>query len=547
MNPRSREYLLPILVWLPAEVPAAVVEDAVERTVARHEVLRTRYAMDGEGLFAVVEPPGHVPVVLRRVDTSPEQVADAVAEQLGSGFDLAAAPLLRAALIRDGGAEQLLLVVCHHIVGDGWSSHLLERELRASVAALADGGVPDLPAPAVRYTDAVAWQRAELTADVLADQLAYWRKTLADAPELELPGMRPRPAVRGIEGDAVVVDLPAASADALLALGRRAGTTPYVVLLTLWAVALARTSGAWDLTVGTPHAGRTRPELHDVVGLFLNTVVLRTQLAPDATFAEAVAAVDGVCREAFARHAAPFEAVADAVLPARDASRTPLFQNLFALVGDGMIGQVPRERDLGLLGRAWKVARTDLALTLWPRPDGGYGGALEFSTELYGTAVAAGLAARLRDLAARFAADPRLPIGSATLPTTAAEAAESAAGPAAEGPDVEVDDARLETVLGLVRELLEQPDLGPGDDFMAAGGTSLLAARLLWGVQNAFGVEVSMRAFFDRPTAADLAAAVGDLLPAGPPGTGGEEDGREPVAALVDSPVAPGGPTERDA
>jgi hypothetical protein len=102
-------------------------------------------------------------------------------------------------------------------------------------------------------------------------------------------------------------------------------------------------------------------------------------------------------------------------------------------------------------------------------------------------------------------------------------------------------------VLGLVRELLEQPGLGPGDDFMAAGGTSLLAARLLWGVQNAFGVEVSMRAFFDRPTAADLAAAVGDLLPAGPPGTGGEEDGREPVAALVDSPAAPGGPTERDA
>ncbi|GAA2742173.1 amino acid adenylation domain-containing protein [Kitasatospora cinereorecta] len=502
VDPRSREYLLPILVWLPADTAPAVVERALARLVARHDVLRSRYVMDGRGLAAVVEPADRVAVPLHTVDTTPDRVADVLAELLGEGFDLAAAPLLRAALVRDGGSEQLLVLVCHHIVGDGWSSHLIEEELRADVAALAAGREPERPAVPLRYADAAAWQRTELTEELLADQLAYWRETLAGLPGLDLPGIRERAPQRRIDGAGVVVDLPAPAVGALIALGRRTGATPYVVLLTLWTVALARAAGQWDFGVGSPHAGRTRPELHGLVGLFLNTVVLRPRLTPELTFTEAVAAVEQTCREAFARHAAPFEAVAEAVAPARDLSRTPLFQNLFALTGDDTIGQVPSERDLELLGRAWRVARTDLALTLWPEPDGGYRGALEYATALYGEETARMLAEHLRTLAEHFAAEPESAIGA---PVDVAE--ENGAG------------ERLETVLGFVRELLEQPELGPDDDFMARGGSSLLAARLLWNVQTALGVEVSMRSFFDAPTAAHLAREVEDLLRAEPAAT----------------------------
>ncbi|MEE1827988.1 amino acid adenylation domain-containing protein [Streptomyces sp. BE20] len=520
MSPRSREYLLPILLWLPAEVPADLVEDALARLVERHEVLRTRYVMDGRGLAAVVEPADAAPVKLRTVETTPDRVDGLVAEQLGEGFDLASAPLLRAALLRDGGPEQLLLLVCHHIVGDGWSSRLLEQELRATVSALGEGREPVLPEPALRYVDAAAWLRAQLTDDLLEEQLAYWRETLADLPALELPTARERADRRGIDGTGVVVDLPAPSVEALLALGRRTGATPYVVFLTLWTVALARAAGQWDFGTGSPHAGRIRPELHDLVGLFLNTVVLRPRLTPDLPFEEAVAVVEQTCRESFARHAAPFEAVAEAVAPARDLSRTPLFQNLFALTGDDGIGQVPRERDLELLGRAWTVSRTDLALTLWPYPDGSYGGALEYSSALYDEAVATGLAGRLRDLAERFAADPALTVGAAGLDepevTEVPELTETAEVPdVAEADGTAADGtaaAGLETILGFVRELLELPDAGPDDDFMTHGGNSLLAARLLWNIQTAFGVEVSMRAFFDRPTATDLAREVEELL-----------------------------------
>ena len=518
MNPGSREYLLPILVWLPSEVPAQVVRQALARLVERHEVLRTRFGMDAQGLAAVVEPADRVPAVLRTVETTPEQVVEAVAEQLGEGFDLASAPMFRAALVRDGGPEQLLLLVCHHIIGDGWSSRLLEQELRETVAALREGREPAVPQIELRYVDAVAWLRAQLTEEQVAEQIAYWRETLADLPVLELPVIRERAGRRSIDGTSVVVDLPAQPVDALLALGRRAGATPYVVLLTLWTVALAQAAGQWDFGVGSPHAGRTRPELHGLVGLFLNTVVLRPGLTPDLSFAEAVAAVERTCRESFARHAVPFEAVADAVAPKRELSRTALFQNLFALTGDDTIGQVPRDRDLELLGRAWTVSRTDLALTMWPYPDGRYGGALEFSSALYDEPVAAALAGRLRSLAIRFAADPDLAIGTADEDEDQDEEAGVYAdtdvdeGEGAQQPDEDLA-AHRDTVLGFVRELLGQQDVGPDDDFMARGGTSLLAARLLWNIQTAFGVEVSMRAFFDRPTAGALAREVGNLLP----------------------------------
>ncbi|MGV9943195.1 amino acid adenylation domain-containing protein [Streptomyces sp. NPDC003401] len=523
IDPGSREYLLPILVWLPSDIPAPVVDNALAQLVRRHEVLRTRYQMDAQGLAAVVEPPGAVSVALRTVDTTPEQAAGALAEDLGRGFDLASAPMLRAALIRDGGPEQLLLLVCHHIIGDGWSSRLLEQELRERVMAIREGRAPDVPEAALRYVDAVAWMRAQLTEEQLTEQMAYWREQLADLPVLELPECRERAAHRSIDGAAVLVDLPAQSVAPLLDLGRRCGATPFVVLLTLWTVALARAADQWDFGVGSPHAGRTRPELHDLVGLFLNTVVLRSTLTPELTFTEAVSVVERTCREAFARHTVPFEAVADAVAPARELSRTALFQTLFALTGDETVGQVPRDRDLELLGRAWSVSRTDLALTLWPCADGRYGGVLEYASALYGEEVAAGLAGSLRALAERFAADPGTAIGA---PDPLADVRRGVPGTVSPGPDDEAaprpdDDtaARLDSVLGHVRDLLAQPDVGPDDDFMARGGTSLLAARLLWNIQTAFGAEVSMRVFFDLPTARALAREIGEQLrpsPAGP-------------------------------
>jgi len=483
MDPGSPEYLLPMLVWLPADVTEEAVDTALAELVARHEVLRTRYTMDADGLVAVIEPWAEVP--LRCVDTTPDQVGKIVTRELSYGFDLRWAPLFRATLVRDGGDEQLLLVVCQHIICDGWSARILEQELRALLA-----GAETLPALPLRYVDAVAWQREQVTEELLAEQLDYWRETLADLPVLELPTMRARDARRSIDGAAVGVDLPAAE---LLAIGRGAGATPYVVFLTLWTIALARAAGSWDFGVGSPHAGRTRPELHDLVGLFIDVVVIRARLTPELTFAEALAEVEHACREGFARHAAPFEAVVDAVSTGRDLSRTPLYQAYFTLAGDDLVGQQRHERDSELLGEAWTVARTDLSLTVWPTADGRYGGALEYASALYDKATATSLATELRTLAERFAEDPDLEVGAVLT---------------------EKRSPLQEAALQFVRELLKREDIELDDDVLAKGGTSLLVARLLWRVQTTFDVDVSMRSFFDQPTAAGLAAEIERLMQA---------------------------------
>ena len=486
INPGSREYLAPVLIWLPDTVSTDAVEEALTYLMARHEVLRTRYVMDGEGLAAVVERTADVP--LRVSDTTPELVSKIVGEELAEGFDLAKGPMFRAALVRDGGDEQLLLLVVHHIISDGWSAKLLETEAIAAI-----NGVRDLPEPTLNYTDAVAWQRSQLTDEQLTEHCGYWRENLAGLPNLALPTTRERDAQRQIDGAAVQVGIPATAVAELLATGRRVGATPHVVFLTLWTVLLAQAGDKWDFGVGTPHAGRSRPELHDLVGLFMDVVVIRSRLTPEMPFAEALGRVERTCREAFAHQAAPFDAVTQAVGAAPDLSRTALFQTLFTLVGDNTVGQQWGERDLELLGEAWLVARTDLALTLWPSPDGGYAGGIEYASALYDETTANRLAGQLNTLAERFAADPDLAVGAAL--------AEEAIVPQHE-----------ETILGFVRDLLKQGDIGRDDDFMKRGGTSLLAARLLWNVQEAFGVEVSMRAFFDEPTVAGLGDEVERLV-----------------------------------
>ncbi|MFC8076440.1 amino acid adenylation domain-containing protein [Streptomyces sp. NPDC057307] len=509
MDPGSGEYLLPVMLWISADISELTLRRAVGRLVARHEPLRTCYAMDAAGLHAVVLPigepnapeatgssgptePGFTPD-FEAVDTTPPGVVGQVRAALKGGFDLASAPPVRYRLIRDGGDEQLLLVVSHHIAGDGWSVRLLERDLRELIEATRTDRPAALPVLPVRYRDAVAWQRRLLTPQVVAEQLGYWRRTLDGVPPLVLPGSPTRKPFRDIEGAAVRTAVPADAASALLAVARDTGASPHTLFLTLWTVLLARSGGAWDFGVGTPHVGRDRTELLDVVGLFINVVVIRAGLTPAMPFREAVERVGRVHQESIAQHLVPFEQVSDAVEPDRDRSRTPVFQTLFSLTGDGLVGQEVGDRDLRVLSEAWRVARTDVALTMWPRAAGGFGGLLEYAVDVVPEGTALDLAEQFETLARQFAAAPDTAVGAVF----------------AEDPEAPPLAA---TVLDIVREVLQQDDVGVDDDVLSRGGNSLKVARLLWSVQNVFDVEVSMRTFFDDPTAAALIGEVERLL-----------------------------------
>ncbi|MGF1426918.1 amino acid adenylation domain-containing protein [Kitasatospora sp. LaBMicrA B282] len=413
MNPQSAEWVAGMFLRLPADTPAARVGGAVDALVARHEVLRTRYAVvDGESL-QFVRPP--FPVELRELDVDRAELTELLSAEFARGFDLEHGPLLRALLARLPGEEQVLVLTMHHIVTDGWSSAILERELTELLAAAAEGREPQLPELAVQYADYASWQRAQLSEELLGGELAHWREVLADLTPLALPTDRPRAAVRDGRGSAVFFTIPEQTVSRLTSLGRAHGATPFATLLTGFATLLARQGNQWDVPIGTPVAGRDRAEVENVVGFFLNSLVLRCALDGGLGFADALDRVKAVCQDAFGHQDLPFERLVDELAPVRDLSRTPLYQVAFDLHDEEFNGATERAEDQDTLAALWGLAHTDLTLYLRRSADGTMSGQLEYATALFDQATIQALADRFVRLLTAVAADPQLALGEIDL------------------------------------------------------------------------------------------------------------------------------------
>ncbi|MDX3100861.1 non-ribosomal peptide synthetase [Nonomuraea angiospora] len=390
IQPGSPEWVAPLFVRL-ENAGADTVRAALNHLAERHEILRTRYvSVDGEPRQVVDGP---APVELR-IAAPGEDPATLVAEELARGFDLERGPVWRAMLAGD-----LLLITIHHIASDGWSTVVLDRELRALCAG------QDLPPVALEYADYAAWQRRTLTEETLADDLAYWREHLAGVPALELPTDLPRPAQRDPHGAMVTFDIPADLVNTLAAWGRGRGATLVAVLLTGWAMVISRHSGQRDFAVGIPVAGRERAEFGDVVGFFLNALALRMDLTGNPSFEEAVARVNDVCRAGFARQRLPFDRLVEELQPERDLTRTPIYQVTFDLHEVGHTDTALEAADAEVMAGSWLIAKTDLSLLAQRRPDGSVLASIEYATALFDRTTATRMAERLlkllRDVAGR--------------------------------------------------------------------------------------------------------------------------------------------------
>ena len=305
---------------------------ALAELVRRHESLRTIFSAAGGEPHQVILPPP--PPFLPQIDLAALAPPGGLAEssRLGEAaarrpFDLARGPLLRPCLLRLGPAEHVLRLDHHHIVSDGWSLGVLIRELTALYAAFVAGRPSPLPELPVQYADFAVWQRAGLAGERLDRQLAYWRRTLAgEPPALDLPTDRPRPALQTFRGGERRALLAPDLAARLHALGRDEGATLFMILLAAIATLLGRWSGQQDVLIGAPIAGRRLVETEGLIGFFLNTLVLRTELAGGPSFRQLLARAREATLGAFAHQEVPFEAVLADVQPARDLSRTPLFQ-----------------------------------------------------------------------------------------------------------------------------------------------------------------------------------------------------------------------------
>ncbi len=415
----------------PLNVP--VLERSLNEVVRRHEALRAIFPrVDGQPA-QVVLPQMWVPVPVVDLsglpDDGPEERRTATAERLGfeevvRPFDLATGPLVRALALRMASGDHQLVLNMHHIVCDGWSAIILNREMGLSYDALSRDRSWRLPELPIQYADYAWWQRQWLRGSVLDKQLAWWKETLAGmAPLLELPTDRPRPKTRSGRGIRLYVLLPGRLAAGLQALAQREGATSFMAQLAAVAALLHRWSGQDDISIGTPTAGRNREELEGMIGFFVNTLVLRTGLAGDPSFREILRRVRETTVGAFAHQDVPFERLVEEVQPDRGLAYTPLFQVMFASQVGGQEAPPPvsREGETGQLGMAGlkisnRTAKFDLVFHFWDEP-GGLGGWMELDADLFDVPTVLRMVRHLEVLLAGAIAAPDAPISRLPLLT----------------------------------------------------------------------------------------------------------------------------------
>ncbi|HEX8355027.1 MAG TPA: amino acid adenylation domain-containing protein, partial [Pyrinomonadaceae bacterium] len=341
-------YNLPVAYKLLGALDVGTLERSLNEVVRRHESLRTTFTVrDGEPV-QVVQPSLIVGVPVVELPEEGDRAArrDELRrlsdEYARLPFDLERGPLVRATLLKVSAAEHYLVVVLHHIIGDGWSLGILMSELSALYHAFSAGRPSPLAELPIQYADFAAWQRESLRGEVMQRQLGYWKERLGDLPPpLRLPTDRPRPSVQTHRGGAQFLRLPERPTAELNDLCRREGVTLFMALLAAFDVLLHRYTGQTDLSVGTPISGRSRPEAEGLIGIFVNTIVLRADLSGDPTFRELLGRVREMMLEAHAHQDVPFEKLVGELRPERSASHSPLFQVMLVLQNAPMEEHVP--------------------------------------------------------------------------------------------------------------------------------------------------------------------------------------------------------------
>ncbi|HZG42966.1 MAG TPA: amino acid adenylation domain-containing protein, partial [Longimicrobium sp.] len=410
MEPGSAAYNVPVALRLGGALDEAALERSLGEIVRRHEALRTVFAEVDGSPVQVVAPFGGFALPVEDLSGLNEADREAavrrrVGEEALRAFDLAAGPLFRAVLLRLGGEEHVLLLSMHHIVSDGWSMGVLQRELGALYAAYREGRESPLAELPVQYADYAVWQREQLEGEALDRQLSYWRERLASAPELlELPTDHPRPPVQAYRGATVPVELSPKLLERLQALGRSEGATLYMTLLSAFQVLLGKYSGSEDVVVGSPIAGRTRKEVEELIGFFVNTLVLRTDLSGDPSFRDVLARARAATLGAYEHQEVPFERLVAELQPERSMSHSPFFQVMFTLQNAGGGGVALPGLEVSGAGAAMEIAKFDLSLTL-SATDQGLRGALNYSTDLFERGTVEGMLGHLERVLEQVAAD----------------------------------------------------------------------------------------------------------------------------------------------
>ncbi|MGD1807088.1 amino acid adenylation domain-containing protein [Dapis sp. BLCC M126] len=415
LEEESTAYHNPAALQLTGKLNISALEKTIEEIVRRHEILRTNFVMKNENPIQVINSPSSLNFPIIDLQSLPETekltaAQKKVIEEQTKVFDLSNGSLLRVSLLKLGEESHILSVVMHHIVTDGWSTGIFIRELSTLYQAFSEGKPSTLPELSVQYADFAYWQRQWLSQELRDANLNYWKQQLAGAPALlELPGDRPRPAIQTFRGSLESFRVNSTITQKLKTLSQESGATLFMTLLSAFVVLLSRYSNQDDIVVGSPIANRDRSEIEPLIGFFINTLVLRTQLEGNPNFSDVLKQVRQVTLESYTRQDVPFEQLVEALQPERSLSYSPLFQVMFILQNAPMDKLELPGLTLTPLGGDNVTAKFDLTLSM-REIDTEIEGFLEYNTDIFDATTIIRMGEHFQQLLEAIIANPEQPI-----------------------------------------------------------------------------------------------------------------------------------------
>lgn len=410
MGPGNTAYNIPFALRLNGTLNSAAMEQSLNEITKRHEILRTTFQLIDSQPMQVIAPDATFSLPLIDLQHLPEEDQQATivrmaTEELQTPFNLETGPLLRGKLLKLAPKEHILLLTMHHIVSDAWSIGVLSRETAAIYTAFVQGKSSPLPELPIQYADFAIWQREWLQGDHYKTQLAYWKEQLTDAPMLELPTDRPRPAIQTFSGAQFSFQFSQILLTQLRAFSQQESATLFMTLLTAFKVLLYRYTGQSDIVVGSPIADRNQPEVAGVIGFFVNTLALRTNLSGNPTFRELTQRVRQTCLKGYANQNVQFEQLVEELHLKRDLSHPPLFQ-VMLLLQNKLSGQITLpELTLEVILTDSQAAKFDITLSL-AEAENGLTGILEYNTDLFDADTIVRMSEHLETLLEGIVANP---------------------------------------------------------------------------------------------------------------------------------------------
>jgi amino acid adenylation domain-containing protein len=422
LQPNSAFYNIPTALRLSGQLNVTALESNINEIIRRHEALRTNFTTIEGQPIQVIASTLELKLLFVDLQNLPFDEREVEAQRLATNeaqqpFDLEREPLVRVMVLQLGSSEYVFLLIVHHIIFDGWSTGVFYGELAALYEAKCTGKPLILPELPVQYADFAVWQRHWLTGEVLETQLNYWKQQLKDAPTLlELPTDRLRPAVQTFRGTHQYIALSLELSEALAELSKGTGVTLFMTLYAAFVTLLYRYTGSDDIVIGTPVANRTPQEIEGLIGFFVNTLALRTDLSGNPIFEQLLRRVREVALQAYTHQDLPFEQLVEALQPERSLSHTPLFQVMFAL-DDALVPSMDL-LDLTVSSYSVESGTTKFDLTLsMENTASGLIGEWEYNSDLFDATTIERMAEHLQTLLEGIVANPEQRISELPLLT----------------------------------------------------------------------------------------------------------------------------------